>query len=349
MLKNTRGGTVTRVFVSYASPDSELAYKVAGWLSSAKMRPRLDREDFEPSANFVLEMSREADKADLTLVLATDKYFRANFTEPEWTVAFIRTLREGSTRLLVARFDDDIGLPTILDPYLWSDLRGLPDDVARARLVTAVERALRGEADAPVAYAAPAPAPTSATPSTPAAAPTPAPQRFRRVVATGGAIAAGGDIDGAVIRNVGTPSGAPFIPDGEGVYAGGGGMAAGGSVRNVEVQSTFAAQETPRTASGAVDNLDLALVAALLEDARRAGEAGDLGWVEALPEPQTAALEGTLADLDTRIRDVQDMVETLWEPAATAQNRTALQRFAKGLPDRAGWEVLKRAVLGVLP
>jgi hypothetical protein len=169
------------------------------------------------------------------------------------------------------------------------------------------------------------------------------------VVATGGAIAAGGDIDGAVIRNVGTPSGAPFIPDGEGVFVDAGSVAAGGSARNVDIQNTFAAQETPRTTSGAVENLDLALVAALLADARRAGEAGDLGWVEALSEPQAVALDGTLADLDTRIRDVQDMVETLWEPAATAQNRTALQRFSKGLPDRAGWEVLKRAVLGVLP
>jgi hypothetical protein len=312
------------------------------------MRPRLDREDFEPGANFVLEMSREADKADLTLVLATDKYFRANFTEPEWTVAFIRTLREARTRLLVARFEDDIGLPTILDPYLWSDLRGLPDDVARARLVTAVQRAVRGEAGAPVAYATPAPAPTPAAPSTPAAGPSTAPQRFRRVVATRGSVAAGGDIDGAVIRNTGTPSGAPFIPDGDGVFADAGSYAAGGSVRNVTTSNRFAAQETPRTASGAVENMDLALVAALLADARRAGEAGDLGWVKAMPERQIVALERTLADLDTRIRDVQDMVETLWEPAATAQNRTALQRLAKGLPDRAVWEVLKNAVLRVL-
>jgi hypothetical protein len=59
-------------------------------------------------------------------------------------------------------------------------------------------------------------------------------------------------------------------------------------------------------------------------------------------------VEAALAGLDTKVSDVRDMVETLWEPAASAQNRTALQRFAKSLPERAGWEVLKRTVLGVL-
>jgi hypothetical protein len=347
MLKNTRGGIVTRVFVSHASPDSDLAYKVGGWLRSSKMCPHLDREDFESGANFVLEMSREPDGVDRTLLLATDKCFRATCTQPERTVAFIRTLREARTRLLIARFDDDISLPTILDTYLWSDLRGLPDDVAHAR-VTAVERAIPPGEGAHVSYASPAPAATSATPSRPAAAPTTAPRRFRRV-ATRGSVAAGGDIDGAVIHNTGTPSGAPFIPDGDGVFADSGSAAAGGSARNLDIQNTFAAPETPRTAPGAVQNLDLTLVAALLADTRRAGEAGDLGWVEYLPEPQTAAREGPLADLDTRIRDVQDMIETLWEPATTAQNGSALQRAAKGLPDRAVWEVLKIAVPRVLP
>jgi hypothetical protein len=161
-------------------------------------------------------------------------------------------------------------------------------------------------------------------------------------------MAASGDIVAAVLTNRGTPSGPVSVPAGEGVFADAGSAAAGGSIRNARVDNDFAPAADP--VSGAVEHLDLAVVGALLADARRRDEQGEggLAWLTDLTEERLVAVEAALAGLDTKVSDVRDMVETLWEPAASAQNRTALQRFAKSLPERAGWEVLKRTVLGVL-
>jgi tetratricopeptide (TPR) repeat protein len=359
------GGTVTRVFLSYATEDQHRALQVFTWLTAAGMHPRLDRHNLGPGVNFILEMSKEAEAADLTLALGTEHYFRATFTEPEWTVALVRTLRERRPRLVVARFDDNLGLPAILQPYPWTDLRGLSEADAQARLVDAVRRAANGEEAPPLGDtgAAGTTAGGTTTPTTPippraGTSPrltpgptprtTPPPPTHRRVVATRGSMAASGDIVAAVLTNRGTPSGPVSVPAGEGVFADAGSAAAGGSIRNARVDNDFAPAADP--VSGAVEHLDLAVVGALLADARRRDEQGEggLAWLTDLTEERLVAVEAALAGLDTKVSDVRDMVETLWEPAASAQNRTALQRFAKSLPERAGWEVLKRTVLGVL-
>lgn len=67
----------------------------------------------------------------------------------------------------------------------------------------------------------------------------------------------------------------------------------------------------------------------------------ELGEQARRAEAQLAALQGQMAD-------VQGMLESLWLKDATEANRTALQRFARQLPDRAGWAALKGAAGGLL-
>ncbi len=344
---------MTRVFVSYASQDYRKALQVSGWLDDAKVEARADRRHFQPGANFILEMSREAEAADLTLVLGTSNYFRATYTSPEWSVAFARSLREGRPRLLLARFDDDLGLPTILEPYLWVDLRGLQETDAEAALVEGVRRALTGAAGVRTPPGSGGP-PTSPRQPNAAADSWQAP---RRVVATRGGIAAGRDIAGAVVRNIGFPAGlstgpaGDIAPSGDGVFADGGAIAAGRDVGDARIENVARADESPDGIAGVVpcgaEVLGLAVVGGLLADARL--HQGELAWAASLPAARLEALETALTGLDAKVGDVRDMVETLWAPAASAQNRTALQQFAKSLPDRTAWEVLKLAALGVLP
>ena len=124
--------------------------------------------DFRPGQNFVLEMQKAASAARKTVIVLTEDYLRADYTQPEWAAAFVDDPR-GEKRKLIPLRVAPCSPTGLLKALIYADLVGLPPDAAQAAVLTAVSEDPRLKpARAPIFPG------TAAGPSQPEPAPAPA-------------------------------------------------------------------------------------------------------------------------------------------------------------------------------
>jgi TIR domain-containing protein len=159
-------------FVSFNSADRAWADWIAWTLEEAGYQVVYQPWDFRPGGNFVLEMQKAAGEARKTVVVLSDNYLKADYTQPEWAAAFVDDPR-GEKRKLIPLRVAPCSPTGMLKPLIYADLVGLPPDAAKAAVLTAVSDN-RPKPAQPPAFPGTAAHPANPAPAYPGGAP-PAP------------------------------------------------------------------------------------------------------------------------------------------------------------------------------
>jgi hypothetical protein len=79
---------MTDFFISYTSADEAWAEWIAWMLEAAGFSVTVQKWDFRPGSNFVLEMQRAAAGCTRTIAVLSPDFLRSVYSAPEWAVAF---------------------------------------------------------------------------------------------------------------------------------------------------------------------------------------------------------------------------------------------------------------------
>jgi len=90
----------TDFFISYNRADSTWAEWIAWVLEEHGYRVIIQAWDFRPGGNFILDMQWATDEAERTVIVLSDAYLNALYTQPEWAAAFGQD-RTSTTRTLL--------------------------------------------------------------------------------------------------------------------------------------------------------------------------------------------------------------------------------------------------------
>lgn len=123
-------------FISYNISDTPWAEWIAWILEEAGYSIVIQSWDFRPGQNFVLEMHRAVDETSKTLLVLSDDYLKAEFTQSEWAAVFIRDPQGQQQKLIPIRVAEC--QPTgLLKAIVYVDLVGLPKADAHSALLGA--------------------------------------------------------------------------------------------------------------------------------------------------------------------------------------------------------------------
>jgi tetratricopeptide (TPR) repeat protein len=146
--------TMKDFFVSFNSADKAWAEWIAWTLEEAGYQVVYQHWDFRPGGNFVLEMQKAAEGTRKTLIVLSEDYLRADYTQPEWAAAFVDDPRGDKRKLIPLRVAPCS--PTgLLKPLIFADLVGLSQDEAKQAVLTAVADGRPKPAQAPAFPGAP--------------------------------------------------------------------------------------------------------------------------------------------------------------------------------------------------
>ena len=129
------------IFVSYNKADRIWAEWIAWVLEEDGFRAKIQAWDFR--GNFVLEMDNAVKEADQTVVVLSQNYLNAQFTQPEWAAAFANDAKSEKNKLIPVRVSD-VAPTGLLAPIVYVDFVGKDEDVAKGLLI-ARTRGLRGK------------------------------------------------------------------------------------------------------------------------------------------------------------------------------------------------------------
>src|SRR5713226_6746742 len=79
---------MSHYFISYTEVDVVWAEWIAWTLEERGHTVTIQRWDFRPGGNFVLEMQKAASTADCTIAVLSLDYLKSSFAAPEWVAAF---------------------------------------------------------------------------------------------------------------------------------------------------------------------------------------------------------------------------------------------------------------------
>jgi tetratricopeptide (TPR) repeat protein len=130
-------GSMKDFFVSFNRADKPWADWIAWTLEAAGYQVVYQPWDFRAGGNFVLEMQKAASETRKTVVVLSDNYLRAEYTQSEWAAAFVQDPR-GENRTLIPLRVAPCSPTGILKPLIYADLVGLHPDAAREFLLKAV-------------------------------------------------------------------------------------------------------------------------------------------------------------------------------------------------------------------
>jgi tetratricopeptide (TPR) repeat protein len=137
-----------RVFISYNKADKDWAEWIAWTLEEAGYSVVIQAWDFRPGGNFALEMQKASAETEKTVLVLSENYLKAEFTQPEWAAAFASDPQGWKRKLIPVRV-------TVCEPggllgqIIYVDLVGLSEKEARNALLGAfAERAKPAQAPA---------------------------------------------------------------------------------------------------------------------------------------------------------------------------------------------------------
>lgn len=126
-------------FVSYNSADSEWAEWIAWTLEEIGYSVVIQAWDFRPGGNFVLDMQKATTETKCTVMVLSDNYTKALYTQPEWAAAFAQDPTGSSRKLLPIKVAPCV-LNGMLSPLIYIDLVGKPQAEARDLLTSALQK-----------------------------------------------------------------------------------------------------------------------------------------------------------------------------------------------------------------
>ncbi|HSS79108.1 MAG TPA: toll/interleukin-1 receptor domain-containing protein [Thermoanaerobaculia bacterium] len=152
-------------FVSFNSADKAWADWIAWTLEEAGYQVVYQPWDFRPGGNFVLEMQKAASEARKTVIVLTDTFLQAAYTQPEWAAAFVQDPR-GEHHTLIPLRVAPCSPAGLLKALIYADLVGLLADEAKAKVLQAVSDDRPKPMQSP-AFPGTAPSPASPAPAYP--------------------------------------------------------------------------------------------------------------------------------------------------------------------------------------
>jgi len=123
-------------FVSYNKADKTWAEWIAFVLEANGYTTLIQAWDFRPGGNFIQEMQKAATETEKTLVVLSENYLKAEYTQPEWAAAFARDPR-GQNRTLVPFRVQECKPVGLMGQVIYVDLVGLVEEEARAAVLGA--------------------------------------------------------------------------------------------------------------------------------------------------------------------------------------------------------------------
>ncbi|CAL8979796.1 hypothetical protein PROP_02932 [Propionicimonas sp. T2.31MG-18] len=127
-----------KIFISYNHCDQNWAEWISWELERSRHQVTIQAWDFEPGANFVLEMHSASAEADRTILVLSEDYLASGFTAAEWAAVFA-TDPTGKRRHLLPVRVRPCRPGGLLASIVYLDLVGLPSTKARDVLIAAVE------------------------------------------------------------------------------------------------------------------------------------------------------------------------------------------------------------------
>lgn len=124
-------------FISYTSADVEWAEWIASELEP-EWTTVLQAWDFDAGNNFVLEMQRAAHMADKTIVVLSQAFLDADFTQPEWAAAFASDPTGIGRKLIPVRVAE-CEPEGMLKAVVYIDLVGLDAKAAAQKLIGSLQ------------------------------------------------------------------------------------------------------------------------------------------------------------------------------------------------------------------
>jgi len=136
------------VFVSYTNADEAWAEWIAWLLEDAGLAVVIQKWDFRPGGNFVLEMQRAATDAARTVAVLSPDYLQSAYAAPEWAAAFARDPR-GLQRTMVPVLVRPCRPDGLLAQLVHIDLTALEQAAAREALLAGLRPGRAKPATAP--------------------------------------------------------------------------------------------------------------------------------------------------------------------------------------------------------
>lgn len=128
---------MSHFFVSYTGQDVEWAEWIAWVLEEEGHTVTLQKWDFRPGANFVVEMQNAATTADRTIAVLSPEYLKSGFATSEWVAAFAEDPTGKKFKLVPVRVRA-CNVDGLWKALIYIDLVGLDEAAAKKRLVDGV-------------------------------------------------------------------------------------------------------------------------------------------------------------------------------------------------------------------
>ena len=133
---------MTRFFVSYNSADKAWAEWIAWTLEKAGHTTVIQAWDFRPGGNFVLDMQRAAAETDKTIVVLSEDYLKAKYTQSEWAAAFADDPESQERKLIPIRVRQ-CHPKGLLRSIVYVDLVGADEKTASQAILQALPQRLK--------------------------------------------------------------------------------------------------------------------------------------------------------------------------------------------------------------
>jgi hypothetical protein len=134
--------TIRTFFISYTAVDRQWAEWIAWELEEAGYTTILQAWDFAPGSHFVTTMHLATQVTERTIAVLSRAYLDSAFSEQEWQAAWAEDPSGGERKLLDLRIED-CPRPGLLRQVVSEDLFGVGKEMARTRLLAAVQEGRR--------------------------------------------------------------------------------------------------------------------------------------------------------------------------------------------------------------
>ncbi|MEO0769999.1 MAG: toll/interleukin-1 receptor domain-containing protein [Cyanobacteria bacterium J06649_4] len=125
-------------FVSYNKADKEWAEWIAWVLEDKGHSVVIQSWDFRPGGNFILDMQRATTDSMRTIIVLSDAYLRALYTQPEWAAAFKHDPTSNERKLLPVRIAPCTP-EGMLAPLVYVDIVGKTEVEAEELLLASLQ------------------------------------------------------------------------------------------------------------------------------------------------------------------------------------------------------------------
>ncbi len=135
-------------FVSYNKADRAWAEWIAWILEAEGHTAVIQAWDFRPGGNFVLDMDKATKDTDKTLVVLSENYLNAAFTQSEWGSAFRSDPMSEQRKLIPIRVQA-CNPEGLLGSIVYVDVVGLEREVAQQAILAALPERLKPDSEPP--------------------------------------------------------------------------------------------------------------------------------------------------------------------------------------------------------